>query len=293
MRLVPLLAVAPALLLAACGDSVVLSDADGWLELKYDCERIAPAAYSSAQQSVVREYANRIVFAAARESRLDSVDAVVQGYDGPSPALLEEAVVYHLCHGGRLASVAALDSARNPPPRAPGRGSPPTSPASDSARRANLGVLLRPGAPAPTFIAPWLDSAYLAERPDHLRLNDLRGRWVLLNFWATWCGPCLRKHPEMVEISERYADRDLVVLGVLHRDWPDEALDWLSTRPVGRYRTIVDEDLRISNLYGIYGIPRVYLIDPAGNVADNAYYFDSTAFLRRLDESENAGTESP
>jgi thiol-disulfide isomerase/thioredoxin len=265
--------------LAACGNDVVLSDADGWLPLQYDCSRFESAAFSTAQQAVVRDYASRIVLMAARESRLDSLQSITAAYD--SPELLEQAVVRHMCGDGRLASVAELDSFRTPPPRVPGRGKPADSPEADSIYEERGPYAFRRGDLAPTFIAPWLDSAYLAGRPDHVRLADLRGKWVLLNFWATWCGPCIAKHDAFVEMAERYADEGFVVIGVLHRDWPDVALAWLNDHPQGPvYRTIVDADTRISARYGIYGIPRNYLIDPDGYIADNANRFDTLTFVQ-------------
>jgi thiol-disulfide isomerase/thioredoxin len=255
---------------AACTESVVLRDREGWLELSYACDAFAPVARSQTQWGIVREHANRIVLLAAQESRLDSVNAVVRGYE-EGGGLLEEAVVDHLCRDGRIAPRAQLDSARLTQEPAASR-LPPLSPEAD---RAYLGrvrerVLLG-GDPAPNFIAPWLDSAYLAGQPDHLELSNLRGNWVMLDFWATWCGPCRRAHPNVVAFAERYADRNLVVVGVLHRDWPGAALEYIQRDLGEAYRTVVDEDVRIATLYGVYGIPQVFLIDPGGIIAARGY----------------------
>jgi thiol-disulfide isomerase/thioredoxin len=209
---------------AACGDSVVLSDADGWLELTYDCDAFTPVAVSEVERRIVREYANRIVLGASAENRLDSLKAIVEVYDEPSGVVLEEAVVSHLCTDGRIASRLQLDSALTPRPR---RSAPPISPGADSMRRASPVYVLRPGDEAPDFILPLLDSAYLADAPEHLQLSDLRGNWVLLDFWATWCGPCIRLHPELVALANRYAERNVIVLGVLHRDFPSNALAYM------------------------------------------------------------------
>src|SRR5688572_22302734 len=125
--------------LAACSESVVLSDPDGWLELTYDCEAFTPVAVSEIERGIVREYASRIVLSAASENRLDSLGAIVEVYELAGVGL-EQAVVSHLCHDGRIASRLELDSALTPRPR---RKAPPISPEADSSRRANssLGVL--------------------------------------------------------------------------------------------------------------------------------------------------------
>jgi thiol-disulfide isomerase/thioredoxin len=269
----------PAVLVAlttACGDSVVLSDAGEWLELRYRCDAFESVAHSEAQIDIVREYANRIVLLAAQENRFDSVGTVVDGYSNGPAVRLEEAVVQHLCRDGRIAERAQLAAALTEAPDT-GRGDPPISREADSAYMANIGRVLLPGRPAPDFIAPWLDSAYLAGRPDHLALSDLRGNWVILDFWATWCGPCRRAHPGLVAFAERYADRNLRVVGIDHRDWPDDALEYLSRDLGNAYRSVVDEDVRIANAYGVYGIPQVFLIDPDGIIAARGHGPDQVA----------------
>lgn len=257
-------------LCSGCSDSVVLSDPEGWLELRYDCDAFEPVARSTAQRDVLREYASRIVLRAAQESRLDSLRSVVDAYADLGSPRLEEAVVTHLCRDGRLADRSQLDSARLTQQPSPS-SLPPLSREADSLRRANAGLVLRHGDRAPDFIAPYLDSAYLAGTPDHLRTSDLRGNWVLLDFWATWCGPCRKAHPEIVAFAERYADRNLTVLGVFHRDWPRAGIEYMEQDIGDAYRTVVDEDVRIADLYGVYGIPQLFLIDPSGVIAARHY----------------------
>lgn len=61
------------------------------------------------------------------------------------------------------------------------------------------------------------------------------------------------------------------MLGVLHRDWPRAGLEYMERDLGDSYRTVVDEDVRIANLYGVYGIPQLFLIDPTGVVAARGY----------------------
>lgn len=259
-------------LLSACRDEVVLHDADGWLELRYDCERFQPAAHSSAQRAIVRGYAVRIVRQAARENRLDSLGAIT---DLSNEGLLEQAVASYMCSDGRLASQAEVDSARLAETVLPADQMPPP----EGTRRFRLyGVPVH--STAPDFIAPILEERYLLGHPDHLQLSDLRGKYVLLDFWGTWCAPCASDFPKVAKLADDFADRELAVVGVLHRDRPRWALDWLEEQPTP-FPTIVDESGRIAQLYGVNGIPRYYLIDPSGRVAANAFGFGEQ-LLERL-----------
>lgn len=251
-----------AVAVAGCGERIVLSDADGWLNLEYDCSSFESVVNSSAERSVVESYAKRIVYAASRQGDMDAIQGLTEAYDDPSPEPLERAVVRHVCSGGEIAATTVVDSAR----------------------QANQIQGLSRGVQAPDFIAPWLDEALLAGTPDHLRLADLRGGYVLVNFWATWCRPCIEKHPDLVELAEQYAEAGVAVLGILHRDRPARALEWLDQNPPGAYRTVVDESGRIASLFGVRGIPRTFLIDPSGTIIENALYIDPAKTTTLLEE---------
>jgi len=79
--------------------------------------------------------------------------------------------------------------------------------------------------------------------------------------------------PEVAKLADDFSDREFAVVGVLHRDRPRWALDWLVEQPTRSFPTVVDEDGRIAQLYGVNGIPRYFLIDPSGRVAANAFGF--------------------
>ena len=117
---------------------------------------------------------------------------------------------------------------------------------------------------------------------------NLRGRVVLLEFWAVWCGPCIRLFPDLARLHHKYADRGLMVIGVTgyHNyvwddktdgpvqspagDVPSEREERMLAKFVSRhklpYRTAVEKGRTLSDAYGVQQIPRTVLIDRRGKV---------------------------
>ena len=99
------------------------------------------------------------------------------------------------------------------------------------------------------------------------RLTDYKGQVILLNFWATWCGPCKVEIPDFVQVYNQYRDRGLVVLGVLNLDEPSEeqlrafAAEHKMNYPVFR----ADDDFAEAN-GPVYGLPTTLVIDRQGSV---------------------------
>jgi thiol-disulfide isomerase/thioredoxin/outer membrane protein assembly factor BamD (BamD/ComL family) len=98
-----------------------------------------------------------------------------------------------------------------------------------------------------------------------LNIEDLRGKIVLIDFWATWCGPCMREAPHMVEIYQKYHGKGLEIIGVSMDD--NEAV----VKPVMAQQhftwpMFVDVREQITGPWDISGIPQVYLIGPDGDV---------------------------
>ena len=77
------------------------------------------------------------------------------------------------------------------------------------------------------------------------RLSEFRGKWVLVNYWATWCPPCLEEMPELEMFHNRHKARDAVVLGVK-----------MEPIEIGRLKAFVEEP----------GLPTSYLVSPQGEV---------------------------
>ncbi|HWZ33899.1 MAG TPA: TlpA disulfide reductase family protein [Bryobacteraceae bacterium] len=100
-----------------------------------------------------------------------------------------------------------------------------------------------------------------------VKLSEYRGKVVLLNFWATWCGPCKIEIPWFIDFQQQYKDRDLVVLGISM----DED-GWTSVKPYVEqkkinYRVAIGTE-ELSTLYGgVDALPTTFMIDRAGRIA--------------------------
>lgn len=96
-------------------------------------------------------------------------------------------------------------------------------------------------------------------------LAGLRGRPVIVNFWASWCAPCREEAPLLRRVQEEDRDRDLVVLGVIFGDSPENARAFMQ-RYDQRYPGLLDPDGRTAVDYGVFGIPETYFVRRDGIV---------------------------
>jgi peroxiredoxin len=135
------------------------------------------------------------------------------------------------------------------------------------------------------------------ERGTPVSLADYRGKVVLLNFWATWCGPCQIEIPWFIEFEQKYKDRDFAVLGV---SFDDDG--WKSVRPYIaahkiNYRIMIGTE-KMSQLYGgVDSLPTTFIVDRQGRIAaqhvglvDKSDY--QNEILKLLDDQKRAARDS-
>lgn len=114
------------------------------------------------------------------------------------------------------------------------------------------------GEPVPVADLPTLPAGEVRS------LEDYRGQWVLLNVWASWCGPCREESPALEEF-ERANRGEMAVVGIDTRDLTNDALEFLSRYGIG-YDQLRDADGNYADDLKTTGVPESFLIDPDGNL---------------------------
>jgi len=119
------------------------------------------------------------------------------------------------------------------------------------------------------------DSNSLGKAPDFrkvtfkgeaVKLTDFRGKVVLLNFWATWCGPCRREIPALIEIQNELGDDGLQVIGIALDEEGFQVVQPYVREQDINYPVLLDDYSYGNELGGIYVIPTTYIIDRNGNI---------------------------
>ena len=112
------------------------------------------------------------------------------------------------------------------------------------------------GHPAPLFSLPMLAG-------DDLALADLYGQPIVLNFWASWCGPCRAEMPELQRLHDRLGEAGVVVLGVNQGESPETAAAFLQALSLN-FPVALDQRTGVSQQYLVNSLPTTFFIDRAG-----------------------------
>jgi peroxiredoxin len=138
------------------------------------------------------------------------------------------------------------------------------------------------GGPAPTFTLSSNDGKSVS-------LAQYQGQVVMINFWASWCGPCREEFPLLDSIYRKYNKLGFTMLGVNVEPDSKAANDWLKQTPV-TFPILYDTDSKVSKLYEVAGMPSTVIIDRTGKVrvlhrgykpGDENEYMDSIRALIR------------
>ena len=114
------------------------------------------------------------------------------------------------------------------------------------------------GEPVPSFTLRKDDGQVVS-------LADYRGKIVVLNFWATWCAPCIEEMPSLNRFAERYAGKGLEIVAISVDEDPDAYRDFLDKNQF-QFLTLRDPSRRISEQYGTFKFPESYIISREGRL---------------------------
>jgi thiol-disulfide isomerase/thioredoxin len=135
-------------------------------------------------------------------------------------------------------------------------------------------TLLAVGTPAPDFTVTMSDGKTV-------HLSDFKGKTVVLDFWATWCGPCQASMPHLEKVYQQVKDKDVAVLGVCVWDQKDLYDKWVAANIGTKYNFAVAFDPAgrgpksiAGSLYKVTGIPTQYIIDKDGKIAASGVGYD-------------------
>ena len=126
-----------------------------------------------------------------------------------------------------------------------------------------LGMAARPpliGSPAPEIVLKDLQGRAV-------KLSYLRGKVVLVNFWATWCKPCKEEMPAMQASYDKLRDKGFVVLAVNELEDTARVAEHIRTH-CHTFEVVMDHNNQVANMYGVVGLPASFLIDPQGIVRE-------------------------
>ena len=124
---------------------------------------------------------------------------------------------------------------------------------------------------------------------DTVRLADLRGDVVVLNFFASWCIPCRAEHRDLTMTARRYANRGVKFFGVVYNDEPPAVRQYIRQLGGQSYPALLDPGQRVAIDYGLVGVPETFFIDQDGIVRRKVFSAVNARILTEEIEAMLAG----
>jgi len=119
------------------------------------------------------------------------------------------------------------------------------------------------------------------------KLSDFKGKIVIMDFWATWCAPCVAYQPRLQSIHENYSDKDVVVLGMDCNETQRVDFAAYKKRKKISYEIIQNSE-KIGDTYKVQGIPVLYVIDRSGKIIHASLGYSEKAEAKLISVIEKA-----
>lgn len=182
------------------------------------------------------------------------------------------------------ASAASAASAKNPRPEQV----PAIYLEGDARKRARLASFdLCPESPALGAMTQWTNTELLGEGRS---LAEFKGKIVVLDFWATWCGPCIQSIPKNNEIAKKYADDGVVLIGVCHKDGGEKMTETIRSKKI-EYPCVLDAKGEANAAFKVDGYPDYVIIDREGRVrgadVQNGQVQNAIEYLLHQEKKQN------
>ena len=114
-------------------------------------------------------------------------------------------------------------------------------------------------------------------------IRDFRGKVVLINFWATWCGPCIQEIPSLVNMQDEFGPQGFSVIGISMDQGGPRVVNKMMKKLGVNYPVVIGNNKLSSGFGGVFGVPTSFLVDRAGNVIKRfTGYIDHKVFAAEV-----------
>jgi len=114
------------------------------------------------------------------------------------------------------------------------------------------------------------------------KLGDEKGKWVIINYWATWCPPCIEEIPELIFFHDKHKDKDAIVWGVNFEDIPDETVKNFLDDFMVNYTILLANPGRYSYFGPVTGLPITYFVSPEGKMVHTKVGKVTVEYLEKI-----------